>query len=379
MSLQNGLTMRRLAKAGVATLLRRTRADGLLGALAGARGLPAVLGYHSVVEDVGAHAGRALPGTMISRRMLAHHLDWLGRHFRLVSLDELGERLMGGNGGGRPLAAVTFDDGYRDVYAHAFPLLKEKGIPAAMFVITDLIGSAVIPVYDRLHLLLARAAATGLPATRDLGGFLLGLGLALPEIAGLNGGAWDPVAATRLLLGTVPQDRLRQVVEALEDHVEIDEPAFRAHLPLSWEMVAEMSRAGITIGSHTQTHAVLTLESEARVQAELAGSRQALEHALGVPIRHFAYPGGYFNRGVVRAAAAAGYRFGYTACRHRDAEHPLLTVPRTLLWETSSVDARGGFSAAVMSCQIRGIFSPRCRIDHGAAGGWRLQAGAVLR
>src|SRR5438445_3665243 len=103
------LAMRRLAKTGVATVLRRTGADALLGVLAGSRGLPVVLGYHSVVEDAEAYSGGVLPGMMISRRMLALHLDWLGRRFRFVSLDELGERLVSGNGAGAPLAAVTFD------------------------------------------------------------------------------------------------------------------------------------------------------------------------------------------------------------------------------------------------------------------------------
>ncbi len=49
------LAMRRLAKAGIAHALQRTGADALLDALAGARGLPVVLGYHNVVEDAGAY------------------------------------------------------------------------------------------------------------------------------------------------------------------------------------------------------------------------------------------------------------------------------------------------------------------------------------
>src|SRR5438270_9679044 len=208
MASQYSLTMRRFAKTGAASVLRWTGADGLRDVIAGSRGLPVVLGYHSVVEDAGAHDGAVLPGMMISRRMLAQHLDWLGRHFRFASLDEVGERLMSGNGGGGPIAAVTFDDGYRDVYTHAFPLLREKGIPAAVFVVTDLVGTSDIPLYDRLYLLLAQAAAANGSAARDLRGFFLGQGMVLPETAALGGG-WDPVALTRLLLATFPQDRLR--------------------------------------------------------------------------------------------------------------------------------------------------------------------------
>lgn len=361
--------MRRLAKTGIARTLQWTRADALLDGLAGLRGLPMVLGYHRVVEDVGRQGDDVLPGMMISRQMLAQHLDWVGRHFRLVSLDEVGERLASGEERSEPLAAVTFDDGYQDVYEYAFPLLRAKGIPAAVFVVTDLIETSAVPLHDALYVLLAWATSRGSSATKDLGRFLRGLGLEVPKIDALNNGAGSPFAATRLLLEALPQDKLLRVFNALAACVDIDERAVHALRPLTWEMVAAMARAGITIGSHTSTHSVLTRESAGTVLEEVTGSRQALEDALGSPVRHFAYPGGDFNRSVVRAVADAGYHFGYTTCRHRDPEHPLLTIPRIMFWETSCLDARGRFSPAIMSCQLHGVFHSRCRGDHGVAGG----------
>ena len=358
--------VRRLVKTGIARGLHCTGADGLIGTLAGVRRLPVVLGYHSVVEDVEAHADGALPGMMVSRRQLAQQLDWLGRNFRLVSLDELGERLERGEGQSEPIAAVTFDDGYQDVYEHAFPLLQEKGIPAAVFVVTDLIETSAIQLHDALYAGLA--SARGQSGSRDLGRLLHGV----PEVDELNVGARSPFAAMRLLLQALPQDRLLQVVRALEDGGEIDKRALRALRPLTWKMVAEMSRAGITVGSHTRSHPVLTNESPQTVREEVAGSRWVLEQVLGVPVRHFAYPGGYFNRAVVSAVADAGYRFGYTICRHRDPQRPLLTIPRTMLWETSCLDTRGRFSAATMSCLTHGLFNTRCRDAHGGSGGARI-------
>jgi hypothetical protein len=102
-----------------------------------------------------------------------------------------------------------------------------------------------------------------------------------------------------------------------------------------------------------------------------------LEARLKTPIEHLAYPDGRFDSGTVIATAAAGYRFAYTTCRHRDPAFPLLTLPRRVLWEHASVDARGGFSAAVLDCLVRGVFdrlSP-CRQTHGPG----LDARAHLR
>ena len=89
--------------------------------------------------------------------MLERHLEWIGRRFEFVPLDEIESRLAGGGGFRRPAAALTFDDGYADVYEQALPLLKTWGVPAAIFVVTDLIGSSQIPLYDRLYLALVRA------------------------------------------------------------------------------------------------------------------------------------------------------------------------------------------------------------------------------
>ncbi len=75
---------------------------------------------------------------LTSTKMFEQHLDWIGRHFRFVDLDEIGSAVRNGVPFEEPVAAVTFDDGYQDIYEHAVPILKRKGIPAAAFVVTDL-------------------------------------------------------------------------------------------------------------------------------------------------------------------------------------------------------------------------------------------------
>ena len=69
---------------------------------------------------------------------------------------------------------------------------------------------------------------------------------------------------------------------------------------------------------------------------------------------------------TVEAVARAGYRFAYTTCHHRDRRHPLLTIPRCVLWENSCLDPGGRFSAAVASCVTSGIFhfASGCRHRH---------------
>src|SRR5437762_2909722 len=107
------MMVRGFIKTSAAQALRWTGASKLAGILTGAESQPAIIGYHRVVEDFESSAANSIPSMLISRGMLENHLDWMGRYFRFVSLEELGARLVAGKKCGG-LAAITFDDGYSD-------------------------------------------------------------------------------------------------------------------------------------------------------------------------------------------------------------------------------------------------------------------------
>ncbi|HEV8119978.1 MAG TPA: polysaccharide deacetylase family protein [Candidatus Polarisedimenticolia bacterium] len=356
--------LRNLLKSGVALGLSQSGVARFLGSGRNAGDAPLIVGYHRVVQDFERSAMRSIPPMLISARMLEKQLDWLGGHYRLVSLHDLGKWLEEGRAAAG-IAAVTFDDGYGDVYENAFPILKRKGIPATIFVVTEMIGTPRSMDHDRLYALLALALADTKAPAGMLAGLHAACGLRVPDSRVLSRAARTTFTAMRLLLETLPQPALLGVIAALESRFGV--PGNDGDRALTWEMIDEMGSAGVTIGSHGRTHALLTHASQERRQDEISGSRQMLEARLKTPIEHLAYPDGRFDSGTVIATAAAGYRFAYTTCRHRDPAFPLLTLPRRVLWEHASVDARGGFSAAVLDCLVRGVFdrlSP-CRQTHG--------------
>jgi peptidoglycan/xylan/chitin deacetylase (PgdA/CDA1 family) len=363
-----GFGPRVLAKTGIATALHWSGAARPLGAVAGWRSTPPVITYHRVVADFAAEVRHTMPATLVSRAMLEAHLEWLGRRFRLVSLDDLRSHLEDGGTGTRPMAAITFDDGYRDVYEHAFPLLKRRGIPAAIFVVTKLIGTSALQLHDRLYLLVARALSAWTSAPRRFDQFLAGLGVCVPELAQPTGAGRDPVAVQPALLRRLSQAEVLRVCDGLEAELGLDVgDTLRGLLPLTWDMLAEMHRAGMTIGSHTKSHVLLTNEPPDTVLDETAGSRRELEQRLGARVDHFAYPDGRFDSSVVSAVAASGYRAGYTICPHRDRTRPLLTIPRRVFWQNTCLNAFGRFSSAMMGCQVRGAFDFGAGCAHGLA------------
>jgi len=361
--------LRRLLKTAASRVLAWTGCDRVIGAISGNRSAPLIVGYHRVVKDFTVNRRTSIPAMLITSRTFEQQIDWIARRYRITTLDEIGSHLESGEPLGERMAAITFDDGYADFYHNAFPILRRKGLPAAVFVVTDLIGRKEMQKFDLLYLLLARAldGPGGIDWLCDVA-----QPHALPAAArrSLCLVPRDPVRTTQVLLKELPHDALESVLTALQTRFPLPEGCPEPHLALDWGMLEEMSAGGITIGSHTRTHPLLTIEDSSRVREEVEGSQRLLQRWLHKRIDHFAYPDGRFNAKVVAAVRRAGYRFAYGVCAHRDAADPLLSIPRKMLWENSCLDGTGRFSSAVMSCNINGIFDAfeRCRRDHTQSG-----------
>jgi peptidoglycan/xylan/chitin deacetylase (PgdA/CDA1 family) len=341
------LWCRRLVKTAAAkTLTRFMRADRVL-----------VVGYHRVVERFDQEARSTLPGNLVSRAMFEQHVEWIGRTHDFVSADELGDCLTTGRRLRRPVAVLTFDDGYQDVYENAVPFLVRKGIPATFFIVSGLVGGCA-QAHDRLYALIAAARGSWAHPATALRARLRAAGVhERPR--------WRPglipsgaVAMTRALLTSLPHAGVLQLIALLE--AECGAGADHAGLrTLTWPMITDLHRRGMTIGSHTRTHVLLTNETRARVIEEVSGSRTELQRRLGASVVHFAYPDGRFNLRALRAVRTAGYRLAFTTCPHQDRSQPLLTIPRRMLWEHSAVDTAGRFSPELFQCQASGILLGR--------------------
>src|ERR1700741_5485286 len=66
--------------------------------------------YHRVVENFDETARHSIPSMLISTAMLERHIDWLAKHYPLVSLDEMGSHLESPWHLSKPPESITFDD-----------------------------------------------------------------------------------------------------------------------------------------------------------------------------------------------------------------------------------------------------------------------------
>jgi len=256
-----------LQLSGVTAVARRLQSGGL------------VLCYHNVIPDSDPGIWGAL-GLHMPFSTFAGQMHWLAANYSVVPLDRLvdgvarRENLRG-------KAAVTFDDAYAGVFAHAWPLLQELGLPATVFVVAQAPGSDRDFWWDHPAVLRSYSDArreTWLTRLR-------GDGTAIVASLGLNGDA-----------------SLRPP------------PGYR---PADWPTIVEAARAGLSLGAHSATHRALTTLGRFDLDTEVIASREVIARHTGVVPEVFAYPYGLSNEHVREVVRAAGYRAAFTLDRGR--------------------------------------------------------------
>jgi len=101
-----------------------------------------VVAFHRVTEAPGSDS------LSVSAQTFERYWQFFDRHFRVVSLEDLVDKLARGLRLDHELA-ITFDDGYRDNFENAMPVLQKLSLPATFFVVSDWIGTDVVPWWDR--------------------------------------------------------------------------------------------------------------------------------------------------------------------------------------------------------------------------------------
>src|SRR5690606_11164090 len=123
--------LRSIVKGGIATTLHSLGMEKLVGARLTQQNLPLIICYHRVVENCEESARQSIPSLLVGVETFSRHLDWIGSHYEFATLDEVLIELKRVRANGkprrRPLAAITFDDGYADVLHNAVPVMNKKG------------------------------------------------------------------------------------------------------------------------------------------------------------------------------------------------------------------------------------------------------------
>src|SRR5215468_992685 len=218
------------------------------------RGQALILTYHRFSEREGK--------ATISARAFAEQTRYLKAHYTLVPLSRLADCLRKREAP-QSLAAITIDDGYRDAYEIAFPILRKHRAPATVFVVTEFVEGTAWLWTDKPRYLTALAA----PQSFEIG--IEGRTLRLD----LNGGASRAVAAglIKAALKPLSEEAREASIErlAFELGVKLPERPPAEYSAINWAQAREMADAGVEIGSHTMTHPILTGLDDERLRDEV--------------------------------------------------------------------------------------------------------------
>src|SRR5215510_12205168 len=121
-----------------------------------------ILTYHRVIEQWDNVLEYSQPGMVVTVSTFERQLAILRQHFEVVTLDAVLANGHPSPGASRPRCVVTFDDGWRDNYDLAFPILRRHDIPATIFLTTDFIGTDRAFWHTELTYLLTRAKLSSL-------------------------------------------------------------------------------------------------------------------------------------------------------------------------------------------------------------------------
>lgn len=309
-----------------ATIVRAAReivanclfAAGLTGPPRHGRGHLFVATFHRVLSDA-ERVDYPFPGLAVTPEELDRCLRFFAKHFHCGSLRDVAARWTADEETDRPFLALTFDDGQRDNFRAARPVLAARDLRATFFVVLDHVESNQPIWHDRIGWAVRGAVrrGRGYDLTRLLGeiGVKPPVPPRIPELS---------TALAEHAKGANNAARLR-LIDRIEKVAEIGAGPEWDGL-MGWEELAELAHEGHEIGSHTFTHTILPHCDDADLEREIVASRIALETRLGVSVASFCYPNGDWDERARAAVERAGYRWAVT-CRsgsNQPGANPLL-------------------------------------------------------
>jgi len=232
-----------------------------------------ILVYHRVCP---LYHKKKIPYANVYPEEFEMQMRYLKENFSVITVSEYLQKVQGRRIGGNEIC-ITFDDGFRDNYIYAFPVLRRYGIKATFFLTTKYIGTDIL----------------------------------FPWMS-LDRGAKDDILTHR-----------------------------ERWIPLSWEEVREMMGYGMEFGTHTHTHRVsLTKMDIHEARKEIEESTKLFIERLDTNPELFSYPHGTskdYNNNHIEILKSCKYKAALTtnSGRNEISQDPY-ELKRIIIYEEDS-------------------------------------------
>lgn len=252
----------------------------------------AVLMYHRVSPKQDSWSLKS-----ISPKCFEKQIRYFRQNYEIFSLDILVEYMKQGKPLPEKSVVITFDDGYKDNYRYAYPILKKYHVPTTIFLTTGHIDTGNLFWWDKVSYIIHHTDLDQINLT-GMGTFFLR-------------SEREKSRSSSLIidkLKKVPEETKYILINNLlaQTGVEILNN-LGEDLILSWKEIKEMSNFGITFGAHTVSHPILTNLSLDQAKHEIVQSKRDIEEMIGCHVTSFSFPNGDLNSDIVKLVRESGF------------------------------------------------------------------------
>jgi peptidoglycan/xylan/chitin deacetylase (PgdA/CDA1 family) len=261
-----------------------------------------IINFHRVADD---KPYPWMPLGSIRLNEFEKRISYICSKYKLLTLQELAYRILMDEPLLQDSMVLTFDDGYKDMFSNAYPVLRKYSAPATVFLTTGHIGSGELFWWDKIGYVIYNSRLDRI----QLDGVYHSLRTTEEKRKTV-----DTLLAEA---DTGSEDRKKMLINNLVTASGVKIPdGLGEGLTLSWSEIRAMSNDGIDFGAHTVTHPVLTRVSLEQAKSEIFQSKIEIENRLNKPVTTFAYPRGMagdFNTQTVALVKQAGFKCAVTA------------------------------------------------------------------
>lgn len=304
--------MKDRSRRSIDTILRRSPAHNAFSWRASRR--LAVLAYHAIEDP----------------ERFEEHAELIRRDMAALSQEEAVEAIRGVRRGlPRRAVLITFDDGHRSVLDVAMPILRERGLPAVVFVVPGLLDT------------------TRMLWTAEVASLAAGGG---------NHASADEVGRIVRSLKRMPDEERVTAIERLRSKEDVEPQSV---MQLRREDLPTLESAGVAVGNHTLTHPCLSRCTDAKIRHEVQEAHDVITSAIGHHPTTFAYPDGDCDDRVKRIVDAIGYDAAFLF------DHRLSRTPAPDRLAVSRIRVNSGASTDRFQILVNGLHSAAHRLRGG--------------
>ncbi len=296
-----------------------------------------VLNYHRIGDPAGSAFDWDLWSA--SAEDFAQQVKYLTRNFDVIGAGDLEDVLRNTHDQmdqASRKVMITFDDGYRDNFELAYPILREHSTTATFFLATGFLDIPKVAWWDEIAWMVRSSNRSRIDAN-------------IWTIQPVDFDDPDRTVAVQSLLGTFKRldghetgaylDFLAAATGSGRCPNELADDMW-----MTWDMVREMRQGGMCFGGHTVNHPVLSSLSAEEQDLEICECRLRIERELGESIDTFSYPVGgpeAFNDATRRSLSNHGFRwaFSYYGGYSRPGQFDCFDIPRVAVETDTSTSA----------------------------------------